>query len=115
MQNESGEHVENANFVHQVDSPWSWGTLSVLIAAALSFAAVLCAFWFTARRFAIEDRIGGHFSTAFTSFALLLLPYWAFGFGATEWLKGKLKSSTARVFAPSLLLIPYFIFAVPRG
>ncbi len=116
MQDKRGDHVENgANLIQRVESPWSWGTLSVLIAAGLSYAAILCAFWFTARRFAIEDRIGGHFSTAFASFALLLLPYWAFGFGAADWLRHTLTSASSRVLAPSLLLIPYFVFAVPRG
>lgn len=94
---------------------WSWGTTSVLIAAALSYSAVLCAFWFTAQRFEIGQRIGGHLDSAFFSFAILLFPYWAFGFGATELLRRSLKSSQVRVLLPALLVTPYLVFAIPRG
>ncbi len=52
--------------------------------AAGTYAALLVAFWFVARRYDMADRIGGHFPSAFVSFALLLAPYWAFGFGAAE-------------------------------
>jgi hypothetical protein len=37
------------------------------------------AFWLVARHFAIEIRIQGHMASSFTSFALLLAPYWFLG------------------------------------
>ncbi|HET8668761.1 MAG TPA: CPBP family intramembrane glutamic endopeptidase [Terriglobales bacterium] len=89
--------------------------MAVLISAALSYTALLAAFWFAAQRFTIESRIGGHMGSAFASFALLMLPYWAFGFGAAAALKRALRARAARIFAPSLLLVPYLVFTLPRG
>lgn len=63
----------------------------------------------------VPGRIGGHFASAFLSFALLLAPIWFFGFGAAEWLLTILPSATARIAASALLVVPYVIFAVPRG
>jgi membrane protease YdiL (CAAX protease family) len=89
--------------------------VSSAIIPAVTYLAVLAAFWFTAQRFAIEVRIGGHFSSAFASFALLLLPYWAFGFGAAAFLRRVLSSPMSRVLLPGTLVVPYLVFAVPRG
>ncbi len=83
--------------------------------AAVSFAAVLVAFYFVARRFDVADRIGGHFGTAFLSFALLLAPYWGFGFGAAAPLRRGLRAAAARVLAPGVLVVPYLVFSMPRG
>lgn len=91
------------------------GAIAIFIAAGVSYAAILSAFWFTAQRFAIEERIGGHLPSAFASFALLLLPYWAFGFGAAEALRRALNSAAARVLLPGLLVLPYIVFVLPRG
>ncbi len=99
----------------QIEADQPRGAGVILIAAAVSYAAVLCAFWFTAQRFAIEARIGGHLPSAFASFALLLLPYWAFGFGAAEPLRRMLESAKARVLIPGLLVVPYIVFVLPRG
>jgi uncharacterized protein len=101
--------------LNRVEADQSAGATAILIAAAVSYAAVLSAFWFTAQRFAIESRIGGHLPSAFASFALLLLPYWAFGFGAAESLRYALKSRAARVLLPGLLVLPYIVFSTPRG
>jgi membrane protease YdiL (CAAX protease family) len=97
----------------EADQPRS--SISVFIAAGVSYAAVLSAFWFTAQQFAIGERIGGHLPSAFASLALLLLPYWAFGFGAAGWLQHALKSTPVRVLLPGLLVLPYEVFAAPRG
>jgi membrane protease YdiL (CAAX protease family) len=83
--------------------------------AALLYSLVLLAFWFVARHFSVEERIGGHMLSGFISFALLLAPYWFFGFGAAEILKRRLTSSAIRVLAPGLLVIPYLVFSIPRG
>jgi uncharacterized protein len=84
------------------------------IGAAL-YALVLVVFWFVARHFSVESHIGGHMLSGFLSFALLLAPYWFFGFGAAEILKRTLVTRSARVLAPGLLVVPYLIFSFPRG
>ncbi|MFB3915359.1 MAG: type II CAAX prenyl endopeptidase Rce1 family protein [Terriglobales bacterium] len=94
--------------------PYSAGARS-WIAPAVAYAAVLVAFWFAAQWFQIEARIGGHLPSGFASFALLLAPYWAFGFGAAGALDQVLSSRTARLLGPALLLVPYLVFALPRG
>jgi uncharacterized protein len=70
--------------------------------------------WFLARHFALSDRIG-HFPSTFTAFALIFAPYWFFGLGAAELLRSRFRRGIARVLAPGLLVIPYIIFAIPRG
>src|SRR5215471_2630977 len=83
--------------------------------AALLYALLLLAFWFVAGHFSVAARISGHMPSAFISFALLLAPYWFFGFGAAEVLQQKLKSNAVRMLAPGLLVLPYLVFSIPRG
>jgi membrane protease YdiL (CAAX protease family) len=83
--------------------------------AALAYCAVLAAFWLVAQHFSVAAHIGGHLPSAFLSFALLLAPYWFFGFGAAAWLDAALKSHVTRVLAPALLVIPYLLFSLPRS
>lgn len=83
--------------------------------AAATYVALLVAFWMVAQRFGMEARIGGHFPSAFASFALLLAAYWGFGFGAAEVLRRWLALRPERVLAPGLLLVPYLVFVLPRG
>src|SRR5437660_7366452 len=85
-----------------------------LALAAVLFGLVLLVFWLVARHFSVEAHIGGHMPSAFLSFALLLAPYWFFGFGAVGLLQAKLRHSVARVLAPGLLVVPYLLFAIPR-
>lgn len=87
---------------------------SLAIGAAL-YAAVLVAFWFVAQHFSVESRIGGHMLSGFLSFALLLAPYWFFGFGAAGILRRVLATRPARVLAPGLLVVPYLVFSIPRN
>ncbi len=54
-------------------------------------------------------------SSAFASFAFVLVPYWAFGFGAAQEVSIWLRWPTVRVLAPGLLAISYLIFSLPRG
>lgn len=84
-------------------------------AALISYAALLVAFLWVAGHFDMADRIGGHFSSAFAGFALLLAPYWAFGFGAAAPLARSLQSRASRVLAPGALVLAYVVFALPRG
>lgn len=86
-----------------------------MVLAAGLYALLLGAFWFVARYFSVEARIGGHMPSSFLCFALLLAPYWFFGFGAAGVLSNILKSSAARVLTPGLLVVPYLIFSVTRG
>lgn len=84
-------------------------------AAIVSFAVVLAAFAAAAVHFDIRHRIGGHFPSAFASFALLLAPFWFFGFGFAGSLARNLRFSVLRVLTPGLLVVPYVLFALPRG
>lgn len=88
---------------------------AVLIGSVLAFAAVLLAFWFVAKRYAMEVRVGGHMPSAFITFALLLAPYWFFAFGLADLLTRWLRSRAARVLAPAVLVIPYLVFTLPRA
>ena len=85
-----------------------------LIAALLSFCAILFSFWFAGRHFSIEQRIGGHLPSTFAAFALLLAPYWFFGFGLARVL-ASIRNRAIRVLLPGVLVIPYLIFSLPRG
>lgn len=85
------------------------------IGPTVAYGAVLVAFWFAAQWFHINDRIGGHLPSGFVSFALLLAPYWAFGFGAAGAIDRRLQRQSARLLAPALLLMPYLVFSIPRG
>lgn len=69
---------------------------------------LLGAFWIAGMYFDAGQRFGGHLLSAFVSFAFLLAPYWAFGFGLARSLP-RLKS------LPHLLLAAYVVYAVPRG
>jgi hypothetical protein len=76
---------------------------------------LLAAFWWAAVHFAVAARFGGHLPSAFLSFALLLAPYWFFGFGAAQILRAALNNRILRVLAPGLLVLPYLIFSIPIG
>jgi uncharacterized protein len=77
---------------------------------SLGFIALLAAFWFVAAYFGVAEKLGSSTGAAFVSFALLLAPYWAMGFGADVWLK---KHTRWPVMA--LLIVPYLIFSLARG
>lgn len=85
-----------------------------LIIAAGLYALLLVAFWYAALYFNMPARIGGHMPSSFAAFALILAPYWFFGFGLADLLVAKLKTRTARVLLPALLALPYPIFSIPR-
>jgi membrane protease YdiL (CAAX protease family) len=84
-------------------------------AATVSFALLLAAFAAAAQHFDIRARIAGHFPSAFVSFALLLAPFWFFGFGLAGALVRQFRARTLRGLAPGLLVVPYIVFALPRG
>lgn len=87
--------------------------MALVVAAAL-YALLLVAFWYAALYFNMPARIGGHMPSSFAAFALILAPYWFFGFGLADVLVAKLTSRTALVLVPAVLAIPYVVFSLPR-
>lgn len=92
-------------------APARGGTATFWLAAAL-YAALLTAMWFAAHAFGVAQRLGEHWLPGFLTFALLFLPFWAFGFGLAAPLRRRLISPAARIAAPAALLVPYLLFAV---
>lgn len=88
---------------------WKW----LGIAAAL-YALLLIAFWYAAIYFNMPARIGGHMSSSFAAFALILAPYWFFGFGLADFLVARLGNKQFRVALPAVLALPYPLFSLPR-
>ena len=82
--------------------------------ATVIFALLLYGFWAEVNRSGIVANLGGHVGSAFLCFGLLLGVLWGFGFGADA-MRDWLISPVARVMAPSALVIPYLVFALPRG
>ena len=90
----------------------SWGTIA---AAGITFCALLAAIWFAAAHFRVLETTGGSRSTFVASFALLLGPFWAFGFGAAAPIRSALRRRWLRILAPGLLVSSYIVFSLPRG
>src|SRR3954447_11391813 len=85
------------------------------LAAFLAYLLLLAAFWVVAGQFGVRDRLGGYVVSSFAGFALLLAPYWAFGFGWGEWLRTRLHPRWIQVIGILALTLPYVVFTVPRG
>ena len=83
--------------------------------ALAGFPLLLAAFWFTGNYFGITSKLGACPVAVVISFALLLVPYWFFGFGVADSLKRLLKRPPLRIAAAALLILPYLIFSLPRG
>jgi membrane protease YdiL (CAAX protease family) len=88
--------------------------LSRATIATGGFVALLAALWVAAQYFGISGSIAAHLPSTLISSALLLAPYWAFGFGADRWLSRHLRGRAARILAPQALLTAYAIFSIPR-
>jgi membrane protease YdiL (CAAX protease family) len=84
-----------------------------LVLGATTCIPVLVAFWFLARHFDLEARIG-HIWSTFAAFALLFIPFWLFGFGGAQLLQRDLKSPAGRILCSGLVVIPYLVYSVPR-
>ncbi len=76
----------------------------------VGFITLIAAFLIIARWFAVTIPLATG-----ASVALLLLPYWAFGFGIDEWLVKKLRNHAARTLAPLALIAAWLVFALPAG
>lgn len=83
--------------------------------AATLYAALLVAFWFAAGYFDMPRRIHGHMPSSFVAFALIVAPYWFFGFGLADHLREALLKSWTRVLLPGLLVLPYLVFSISRN
>ena len=80
--------------------------MSGMRTAAIGFPVLLVAFWFTGVYFGITDKLGAHPAAALVSFALLLAPYWFFGFGLAEELKRRLTRPVTRIAASTVFIVP---------
>lgn len=76
----------------------------------VKFVTLLGCFWLVAGHFGVRIQ-----PSTGVSVALLLAPYWGFGFGLDQWLGKHLHGRYARVIAPQLLLVAYLVFALPSG
>jgi membrane protease YdiL (CAAX protease family) len=85
-----------------------------LFTAAAIYGVILIAFWLVAEHISLGARIG-YMGSTFTAFALVFAPYWFFGFGAAEALQRALDGRAPRVLVAALLVVPYLVYASPRG
>jgi CAAX protease family protein len=83
--------------------------------ALASYAVIVFAFRFGLQRSSVGQALGARLPYAFSSFALLLVPLWGFGFGAGDWLRERLGSRAARTLCGALLVVPYLVFAIHGG
>ncbi len=81
-----------------------------LLAGGVSYLLILAAFAAVAKSFGVAVT-----APAILSFALLFLPYWAFGFGAAEPLRRRLPRPSQRLAVAATLIIPYLVFVQPIG
>src|SRR5581483_7102410 len=90
------------------------GFTKPLLLAAVLYVLLLVAFWYAAQYFNMPARIAGHMPSSFAAFALILAPYWFFGFGLADLLVARFRTRTTRLLFPALLALPYPIFSIPR-
>ena len=88
---------------------------------AAVFGFLLAGFWAEVQRLNLTASVGGHVFSTFLSFSLLLALEWFFGFGLADSIDRRLSTARPRSqlilrsLIPVLLVIPYFVFAIPRG
>ena len=81
---------------------------------AAAYGVILICFWFVIRQVSTKTSLD-HPTNTFAVFAILFAPVWFFGFNLAATCRNLLSGTTTRVLAPSLLIIPYLIYALPRG
>jgi membrane protease YdiL (CAAX protease family) len=96
------------------NTPSSSGQPGTLWVATALYGVILAGFWLLIERLSLNAQLG-HMPSTFSAFALLFAPFWFFGFGLDEHLRRILRSRTARMLAPGALVIPYLVYALPRG
>src|ERR1700735_562657 len=76
----------------------------------VAFIALLASFLLIARHFDVTVQLA-----AGVSIALLLAPYWAFGFGFDNWLRTHLANRWVQALAPQVLIAAYLVYSLPSG
>jgi membrane protease YdiL (CAAX protease family) len=76
----------------------------------VAFIVLLASFLLIARHFDVAVQLA-----AGVSIALLLAPYWAFGFGFDKWLRTYLVNKWTQALAPQLLIAAYLVYALSSG
>ena len=76
----------------------------------VGFITLIACLWLIAEHFGVTIQ-----AVTGVSVALLLAPYWAFGFGFDTWLRTRLRGRFAQALAPVSLTAPYLVFALPSG
>jgi membrane protease YdiL (CAAX protease family) len=99
--------VENLN-----SRLFAWHKRNSLSASVLFYALFLIGLAWVARYFEATQAFS---ATAILSFALLCAPYWFLGFGLDRFLIRVLDTPLKRLLAGALLIIPWLVFAIPRG
>ncbi len=84
------------------------------------FALLLGAFWGEVQRRDLQSQVGGHVFSAFLCFAILFAGEWFFGFGLGDLVRRMLSGESGRarvlrIILPALFVVPYLVFAIPRG
>jgi membrane protease YdiL (CAAX protease family) len=71
---------------------------------AVGFVTLIACLLFVAKHFGVTIQLATGVSVA-----LLLAPYWAFGFGLDHWLRAHMRGRLARAVAPLLLMSAYVV------
>jgi membrane protease YdiL (CAAX protease family) len=88
---------------------------------AAVFGFLLAGFWAEVHRLNLTTSVGGHVFSTFLSFSILLAIEWFFAFGVADFIDRRLSTAqprsqlVLRSLIPVLLVIPYLVFAIPRG
>ncbi|HJX00139.1 MAG TPA: CPBP family intramembrane glutamic endopeptidase [Terriglobales bacterium] len=93
--------------------PTSWIRNPLSYSTVLFVAGLALGWRLLATGTGVALRFHGHFTSAYLSFTLLVIPIWFLGFGVAERLRQILSNSWARLAGAVLLAVPYAIFALP--
>jgi uncharacterized protein len=75
-----------------------------IVKPAAGFMTLLACLWLVAKHFGVTIQ-----PATGVSVALLLAPYWAFGFGFDDWLRTHLRGRLAQALAPLVLIAAYLV------
>src|SRR5215475_5078382 len=89
-------------------------TRVLLLYASVAYGIILLFFWIVFRELVRSTHVD-HAANTFAVFALLFAPMWFFGFDLAHVLVNVLSTPLARVLTPAIVVIPYLIYAMPRG
>lgn len=81
-----------------------------MVKPAAGFITLLLCFLLIAKHFGVTIQL-----PAGASVALLLFPYWAFGFGLDNWLRAHPTNKFIQALTPQLLILAYLVFALAGG